>query len=122
MNTQLGLSKKEIDKIYADADENEDGCIEYKEFVPLMVDIIGAQQAKALAHDAKLEDEAAAREEVELLLLHGLSRDDLEVRRSLSPTPFSSSASPLSPSHFLLPPAPSHTPPLVTHRPFFRSR
>jgi hypothetical protein len=42
----LGLGKKDIRNVMAECDENEDGVIEYKEFMPIMVDLIHAAQAR----------------------------------------------------------------------------
>lgn len=44
-SAKLGLNKKQIRKICAEADENEDGVIEYREFVPIMLDVISALKA-----------------------------------------------------------------------------
>ena len=40
------MSNKVIKQIMAEADENDDGVIEYREFVPMAVDVINIIEAK----------------------------------------------------------------------------
>ena len=54
---ELGLPNADVRRIMSEADENDDGYIEYHEFVPLAVDVIDTIYAKR-AFDA----EKAARE------------------------------------------------------------
>ena len=42
----IGLTSKQIKMVMAEIDENEDGVIEYREFMPVMVDLIHAFQAR----------------------------------------------------------------------------
>ena len=51
-SSELGLSKKEIRRIMSEADENADGVLEYREFVPVMVEVIHGLKAKAAATEA----------------------------------------------------------------------
>lgn len=37
---EIGLASKDVLKIMAEADNNDDGVIEYEEFVPVMTEII----------------------------------------------------------------------------------
>lgn len=46
LQDELGLSNKVIKQIMAEADENDDGVIEYREFVPMAVDVINIIEAK----------------------------------------------------------------------------
>ena len=62
----------------SEADENEDGVLEYREFVPIMVELIHSIKAKEDAKAAAEEDEDEAREAVEMHLLHGIPREQLE--------------------------------------------
>ena len=39
-SADLQLSDRQVRQILAEADENEDNVIEYKEFLPVMVDIL----------------------------------------------------------------------------------
>jgi len=77
-SAELGLGKKEIRKIMSEADENDDGVLEYREFVPIMVEIVHGMKAKADAAASAQEAEEEAREAVEMHLLHGMPRDELE--------------------------------------------
>jgi len=77
-SADLGLSKKETRRIMSEADENEDGVLEYREFVPIMVEIVHGLKAKAEAGAAAAEAEEEAREAVEMHLLHGMPRDELD--------------------------------------------
>lgn len=78
MDAELGLSKKDARAIMSEADENDDGALEYREFVPVMVEIIHGLKAKAEAAAVAEEAEDEAREVVEMHLLHGMPREDLE--------------------------------------------
>ena len=62
----------------SEADENEDGVLEYREFVPIMVELIHSIKAKEDAKAAAEEDEDEAREAVEMHLLHGIPQEQLE--------------------------------------------
>ena len=44
--SDLGLTKKDIRNVMAECDENDDGVIEYREFMPIIVDLIGAARAR----------------------------------------------------------------------------
>ena len=46
-DAELGLTKKEARRVMQEADENDDGVLEYREFVPVMVEIIHGLQARA---------------------------------------------------------------------------
>lgn len=75
---KLGLSNKDIRAIMAEADEDGSGFIEYREFVPLMVDLITMLKAKEEAAMNRLDEEEAVREDVEYHLLHGIPKEELE--------------------------------------------
>ena len=60
--------------IMAGADENDDGALEYQEFVPIMVEIIHGIKAKTDAAAVTEEAEDEAREVVEMHLLQHASR------------------------------------------------
>ena len=75
---KLGLSNKDIRGIMAEADDDGNGLIEYREFVPLMVDLLTALKAKEQAAQNRLDEEEATREEVEYHLLHGIPKEELE--------------------------------------------
>ena len=74
----LNLNSNEIRQIMAQCDENDDGVIEYKEFVPIMVELIQSLKAKEEAMMAKDEDDEAARAAAEEQLMYVLPRDELE--------------------------------------------
>ncbi|PNW81221.1 hypothetical protein CHLRE_07g347050v5 [Chlamydomonas reinhardtii] len=77
-NANLKLSDRQIRQILAEADENDDDVIQYKEFLPIMVDILQSikakEQAKAMMHGV----ETMVRTEVETMLLHGLPQEELQ--------------------------------------------
>ncbi|GFR51432.1 hypothetical protein Agub_g13721 [Astrephomene gubernaculifera] len=77
-NANLKLTDRQIRQVLAEADENEDDVIQYKEFLPVMVDILqgikAKEQAKAMMHGV----ETMVRSEVETMLLHGLPQEELQ--------------------------------------------
>jgi len=74
----LGLSDKDILKIMAEADENDDGVIEYKEFIPIAVDLVQGLYAK-MDTQAEVQDmQDEARLKAKHYMLHGMSRDELQ--------------------------------------------
>lgn len=78
LTSELQLTKKDIMKIMAEADENEDGLIEYEEFLPLAVDVVEAIWAREdyeLENNLRKED---ALEDAREFLLHGMPREELE--------------------------------------------
>lgn len=78
LKEELGLSNKVIKQIMAEADENDDGVIEYREFVPMAVDVINVMEAKADFRENKILDKEEALEDAKDFLLHGMPRDTLE--------------------------------------------
>ncbi|KAK3287067.1 hypothetical protein CYMTET_5407, partial [Cymbomonas tetramitiformis] len=76
--TYLNLSKKEMHHIMAEADEDDNGVIDFSEFVPLMVNLVKMTKAKEMAQKLRADAEAEAREKASVLLLHGMPRDELE--------------------------------------------
>lgn len=77
-STALGFTSQEVREIMAESDANDDGIVDYKEFLPLMVELIGAMKAKAAAKAARDAAEDEKREAVEAYFVHGLSRDELD--------------------------------------------
>ena len=61
----------------AEADEDGDGYIDYREFVPLAVDIVQAIFAKADFQARKSQLSELAADEARDMLLHGLPRAEL---------------------------------------------
>ena len=78
LKEELQLSNMIIKQIMAEADENDDGVIEYGEFVPVAVDVINMIEAKRDYEQNKELDKEDAKEDAEDFLLHGMSREDLE--------------------------------------------
>ena len=76
--TEMGLSKKDARRLLSEADENDDGVLEYTEFVPIMTEIVSNMRAKEVAREMKEEEEDDAREQVQYHLLHGMPREELE--------------------------------------------
>ena len=71
------MTANELRKIMAEADENEDGLIEYREFSQVAVDVLQALSSKDAAQQAR-EREAQNRKDVEAFLLHGMPKAELE--------------------------------------------
>jgi len=74
----IPLSKRELTQLLAEADVNNDGEIDYAEFVPLAVELVQGACARAEQADASEEAEAAARVDAETFMLHGMDRAELE--------------------------------------------
>lgn len=77
-SAELNLSKKDIRNVMAECDENDDGVIEYREFMPVMVELITAAQARQEAEEEAAADEMEAQFEAEDFFLRGMTADDLE--------------------------------------------
>lgn len=76
--SNLNLSQRQVRAILAEADENEDNVIQYKEFLPVMVDLLQSIKAKEHARSMMESVESVVRAEVESMLLKGMSKDELE--------------------------------------------
>jgi len=74
----LGLPDKEVKRVMAEADFNDDGEVSYEEFIPLAVDLVQSMYAKMEADAAKKADEDDAREEAKNYLLHGMTKEQVE--------------------------------------------
>jgi Ca2+-binding EF-hand superfamily protein len=66
----------------SEADENEDGVLEYREFVPVMVEVVHGLKARESAAEEAEAAAADARAAVEMHLLHGVPREELETMMS----------------------------------------
>jgi Ca2+-binding EF-hand superfamily protein len=78
LKTELGLSNKAIKQIMAEADENDDGVIEYAEFVPIACDVINMLEAKKDLEVQRELEKADAVDDAKDFLLHGMPREQLE--------------------------------------------
>ena len=56
----LGLSASDIQVLYTQADVNDDGCVEYREFIPASVDLIRVLRAQEAARESKEQQRADA--------------------------------------------------------------
>mmetsp|Transcript_54599 Transcript_54599/g.144273 ORF Transcript_54599/g.144273 Transcript_54599/m.144273 type:complete len:445 (+) Transcript_54599:15-1349(+) len=78
MDADLGLSKKDIKLLYAQADINQDGNIEYREFIPACVELILTLQSFVDADQLR----GAEDEEVEGMasdyFYNGMSKEEIE--------------------------------------------
>ncbi|RYG67165.1 hypothetical protein EON64_08070 [archaeon] len=74
---ELGISPQELRFVISEADENENGVVDYDEFVPLAVDLIQSfrarNRAKALnsQHDVMIDDQ----------IMKSISQEELELAR-----------------------------------------
>merc|ERR1719253_1144644 len=68
LRDDLGLSDKDIRLLMAEADENEDGVIDYEEFCHIAVDVLESIYARM----------AYAREDASEQLLRGMTQDELK--------------------------------------------
>jgi Ca2+-binding EF-hand superfamily protein len=75
---ELSLPASDVRLLMAEADENEDGMIEYHEFVPLAVDVLDTLYAKRRYAAEKAEREADAVARTRHYLLHGMDRSQLD--------------------------------------------
>ena len=71
----LGISPEELRFVISEADEDENGYIDYKEFVPLAVDMIQAFVARARA---RTENESTS-VEVDDKVLMQIATEELQV-------------------------------------------
>ena len=74
---QFGLTRSQVRQVMAEADENEDGVIEYREFLPLMVGIITAFSARDIAVEERDAYDDEVRAEVRESLLRGYTREEV---------------------------------------------
>lgn len=77
-SANLGLSAKEVKRIMAEADEDDDGMVGYTEFIPIAIDLIQSLYAKADVAKAEEQAKMSAREEAQHHMLHGMPRETLE--------------------------------------------
>ncbi|QDZ23340.1 hypothetical protein HOP50_10g58780 [Chloropicon primus] len=75
-STDLNLSKRDYRKIMIECDENDDGCIEYNEFVPFMVQVLQAFKAKDELENEMKKEQADAAEMAEAILIKGMYQED----------------------------------------------
>jgi Ca2+-binding EF-hand superfamily protein len=82
LSDQLQLSERDVEFLMEEADANQDGVIEYKEFIPLCVDLIESMYAKAAANLAESEAQENSRKAAESMLLGDMSQEQLEASLS----------------------------------------
>lgn len=73
-SAELGLGRKELNELLAEADVSGDGEIDYAEFVPIAVDLVAAMYAR----EESADEEAGVRADISDFLLHGLTGVELE--------------------------------------------
>jgi Ca2+-binding EF-hand superfamily protein len=74
----LNLSRAAVRRIMEEADINDDGFIQFEEFVPVMVDIIQSMQALEEASQVKEEEDQQAWEAARSFVLEGMTVEELE--------------------------------------------
>ena len=80
-SAQLGLSPQEIMHIMAEVDENDDGVVEYNEFMPLAVELLQSLQVKEDVTADAIDMREAARAQAEQYL-DSMGRDALQEKLS----------------------------------------
>lgn len=73
LQQRLDFPPDEVYRFLAEADMNEDGMIEYEEFIPLALQIVQGMYAKKRLEQHMFDVDAHAED----LLVHGMSRDEL---------------------------------------------
>merc|ERR1711959_805683 len=73
--SRLEFTKQDIRKMLMEAGENEDGYIDYNEFLPIGVDIVQAIFARREAEAAAKSNEEAAQEAARVALVHGMDKE-----------------------------------------------
>jgi len=76
-DADLGLTKKQIKLLYSQADMNDDGAIEYREFIPACAELIMSIQAREQARQQRSELEAQAEADADYFF-HGMSKEEIE--------------------------------------------
>ena len=77
-NELLHLPEKELRALMAEADVNDDGVIEYEEFMPIALDLLQALIVKRQVESDADRRQMAAFEDAHQLLRSGLSEQDLK--------------------------------------------
>lgn len=77
-SAELQLSDREVKRVLAEADTNGDGEVSYEEFIPIGVEIVHNIYAKNEMEAARAAEEDAAREEAQLYLVHGMTKEQVE--------------------------------------------
>lgn len=70
----LGLTKEEIRRLLMEGDENDDGTIDYNEFLPIGIDIVQSIYAKKEAHAAQKKENEDSEIAARTALLHGMTK------------------------------------------------
>ena len=76
----LGLSDREVKRVMAEADINNDGGVSYEEFIPLAIELIMSMYAKMEIEAQREAEENQAREEAQNYLLHGMTKEQVRAR------------------------------------------
>lgn len=78
----MGITQKDLKKLYAVADIDGDGTISFEEFVPLAVEMVYNMYAKMDAEEAAAQMEDAARKEAQDYLVHGMTQEEVTAMMS----------------------------------------
>mmetsp|Transcript_13960 Transcript_13960/g.32520 ORF Transcript_13960/g.32520 Transcript_13960/m.32520 type:complete len:447 (+) Transcript_13960:32-1372(+) len=76
-SADLGLSHKQIKLLYAEADQDDDGVINYQEFISGAVTLLQAMAAREEARAAVAEADAEAEDMAYQHLVHGLTSEEV---------------------------------------------
>ncbi|CAM9232845.1 unnamed protein product, partial [Ectocarpus fasciculatus] len=76
----IGISSQELRFVISEADENQNGFVDYNEFIPLAVDMILAFHSRTRATESQTQLEVSVDDEV----LHQLSKSNIDATASLA--------------------------------------
>jgi Ca2+-binding EF-hand superfamily protein len=78
LRSALRLTDRDIAMLMREADTNDDGVVDYQEFVPVAVDLIDSMIAKRRAETMEATEDVQAHEAAADYLLNGISGEELE--------------------------------------------
>jgi len=74
----INLSQADMKNLLAEADVNNDGEIDYAEFVPIAVELVQGCYQREQQHAVEMKREMDAAEDAKDFILHGMTADELQ--------------------------------------------